>query len=115
MNFVDINIDREKIHSTIDKYACIKNLEETENKKEYYLESEGKNCKICVHYKQKGLTTLYVQGKDIDFGKSICQKIYDNLKYFDVSEFNGSIIVNESDFANFIKKLENLFLNHKYT
>ncbi len=109
MNFVDINIDREKIHSTIDKYACIKNLEETENKKEYYLESEGKNCKICVHYKQKGLTTLYVQGKDIDFGKSICQKIYDNLKYFDVSEFNGSIIVNESDFANFIKKLENLF------
>lgn len=55
------------------------------------------------------MTTLLPQGQNIDLGESLCQKIYEELRYFDISELNGSIIVTEQDFNIFIKKLKDKF------
>lgn len=109
MKFTNINIDRDKIHNTIEKYANVVNFNNNTNTKQYQLTIEGKPFSITVYYKEKGLTTLLPQGQNIDLGKDLCKKIYEELRYFDISELNGSIIVRKEDFDKFIHKIKDKF------
>lgn len=109
MKFIDINIDREKIHTIIEKHAVIVNFKDNKSTKYYELKVGEKNFLITVFYKEKGLTTLLPQGQNVDLGENLCQKIYEELRYFDVSELNGSIVVKEEDFDKFINALKHKF------
>lgn len=108
MSFTNINIDRSRIESTIKKYATIQSVNDAKNKV-YSLNDSGKQFKITVYLKEKGLTTLLPQGKDIEEGKKLCKKIQEELKYFDISALNGSIEVDKDNFDLFIKKIEEVF------
>lgn len=114
--FIDICINRDRVEEILTiqdtKYEITTN---NATKKTYKVKKEDKSFLLNICYKDRGLTTLFVQGTDKDFGDSICQILHDKLKYFDITSINFTIPVSEEDFLIFIDKVKNLYNKDELT
>jgi hypothetical protein len=109
-NFIDICINRDRVEEILTiqdtEYEMTTN---NATKKTYKVKKEDKSFLLNICYKDRGLTTLFVQGTDKDFGDSICQILHDELKYFDITSINFTIPVSKEDFSIFIDKVQHQY------
>lgn len=110
-NFKDLNLDRTKLNVILGTFSdCkIERTKSTTSKDIYKITRDNIECILSVFKKDKGTTTLTIQGKNIELGNIICQKIKDEAVTCELSEINQSIIITDEHFEELIKLVNKNF------
>jgi len=113
-DFKDLNLDRTKIDDIINTLQdCnIECTKRTTSKVIYRIQRNGIDCILNILYKDKGTTTLFIQGKNIELGQEICQKIEEETLTCELSEINQAIIITDEHFEELIKVVKENFNNN---
>ncbi len=105
-NFKNLNLDRDKISLCIDTIDCKSSMiNDSSTKIEYQIIKDKKSCKLIIHKKSDGTTTLQIQGKPawIDIGNEICEEIKSNCT---INEINASVKITKEDFQKILEKVK---------
>ena len=112
-NFKDLNLNRVKIEEILHtfkeyKIECTKS---TSSKKIYKIQKDNIDCILNILYKDKGTTTLFLQGKNLELGQEICQKIKKETLICELPDINQSIIITDEHFDELITLVRENFKN----
>lgn len=106
-NFKELNLNRDKINSCLnDLDITVENISSSDAKAEYKIIKDSSNCKIIVHYKNNGTTTLQVQGKDTQLGNEICETIKLKTILCSIDKINASIKISKEDFDTLLERVK---------
>lgn len=115
-NFKDLNLDTTKIENIVKqlKDCTIKSTNTTDKTTTFKIDKNGISCILIIHYntKNKGTTTLQIQGKGIELGQEICQKIKKETLICELPDINQSIIITDEHFEELIKLVKENFNDH---
>lgn len=106
-NFKELNLNRDKINSCLnDLDVTAENISNSDAKSEYKIIKGSSTCKIIVHYKKNGTTTLQAQGKDTQLGNEICETIKIKTILCSIDKINASIKISKEDFDTLLERVK---------
>ena len=113
-NFTDLNLDKSKIHDALLELSdcTIDCSSKTEARTLYTITKNTSSCKLVVHHKANGTTSLQKQGQDSELGEFVCNFIKDKTKIFQITEINQSIVITDEHFEKLLDLVNRTYADH---
>lgn len=113
-NFTDLNLDKLKIHATLLELSdcTIVCSSETEARTTYTITKNSSSCKLIVHHKANGTTSLQKQGQDSKLGEYVCDFVKNKTKIFQITEINQSIIITDEHFEKLLDLVNSTYSDY---
>lgn len=110
-NFTDLTLDKSKIYGALLELSDCKIdcSDETEARTTYTITKNSSSCKLIVHHKKNGTTSLQNQGEDSELGEFVCNFIKNKTKIFQITEINQSIIITDEHFEKLLDLVNNTY------
>ena len=110
-NFNNLNLDKSKIY---DELCALQNCtiectNDTVAKTTYTIKKDQISCIVIVHHKKDGTSTLQIQGKNHELGKSVCSYIKEKTQIFKLTEINQSVIITDENFEELLNLVKTNF------